>query len=290
MPIDNDQLHRFIFDNTDIRGELVTLQDSLHHLYEGKTYPEEIKPLIGEFMVAAALLSTTLKFDGILTLQARGNGSIPLIMAETDHNKKLRGIVKITGEIDAAMPLSLPALIGDGILSITIDPDKGKRYQGIVPLDAPSLADCLEHYFYQSEQLPTRLWLASDSKTASGLLLQQLPQQLANSETNQYTWENRIQLANTVTTEELLTLSHQNLLTRLFHEEGVRLYEPASFRFGCRCSKERSSNALYHLGKEDAEQLLTEQGVISVDCEFCGFQYHYYQHDINTIFSPKIQH
>lgn len=286
---DNDLLHRFIFDNTDIRGEIITLQRSLSEMQKGKTYPSHIRPLLGEFMAAVALLSSTLKFDGLLTLQARGDGPAPLIVAEVDHNKKLRGVIKINDNAPI-LGTDLPSLIGKGVLSITIDPDKGNRYQGIVPLDAPSLADCVEHYFEQSEQLPTRLWLVSDGKTASGLLLQQLPQQLSDQQTNKEAWENRVQLANTITAEELLSLDHKHVLTRLFHEEGVRFYEPQVFTFGCSCSKQRSSRALQHLGKVDAEALIIEQGIISVDCEFCGFQYTYDKQDLKAIFAPKTQH
>lgn len=289
MPNDNDLLHRFIFDDTDIRGEIITLQDSLGELLSGKAYAANLQPLLGEFMAAVALLSSTLKFDGLLTLQARGDGPVPLIMAEADHNKKLRGIIK-TDHNKPMLEADLPSLIGDGVLAITIDPDQGNRYQGIVPLDAPSLSDCLEHYFAQSEQLPTRLWLVSDGKTASGLLLQKLPQQRADEQANKEAWENRVQLANTITQEELLTLDHKSILTRLFHEEGVRFYEPTSFDFGCSCSKQRSSRALQHLGQEEAQQLLIEQGLISIDCEFCGFQYTYDHKDIETLFAPKTQH
>ncbi|MGH1440081.1 MAG: Hsp33 family molecular chaperone HslO [Cellvibrionaceae bacterium] len=289
MPNDNDLLHRFIFDNTDIRGEIITLETSLGEIQKGKTYPANIQPLLGEFMAAVALLSSTLKFDGLLTLQARGDGPAPLIMAEADHNKRLRGIIKTNDDVPMKGD-DLPSLIGKGVLSITIDPDQGNRYQGIVPLDAPSLSDCLEHYFEQSEQLPTRIWLVSNGDTASGLLLQQLPQQTADEQTNRAAWENRVQLANTITAEELLTLDHKHVLTRLFHEEGVRFYEPSEFAFGCSCSKQRSSRALQHLGKEDAEQLLLEQGIISVDCEFCGFQYTYDKQDLESLFAPKTQH
>jgi molecular chaperone Hsp33 len=289
MPNDNDLLHRFIFDNTDIRGEIITLQDSIEEMQKGKTYPTHIQPLLGEFMAAVGLLSSTLKFNGLLTLQARGDGPAPLIVAEADHNKKLRGIIKINDDAPT-LGMDLPSLVGKGVLSITINPDKGKRYQGIVPLDGPSLADCLEHYFEQSEQLPTRLWLVSDGKVASGLLLQQLPQQLTDQNTNKEAWENRVQLANTITEEELLSLDHKHVLTRLFHEEGVRFYEPQAFTFDCSCSKQRSSSALKYLGQADAQRLLLEQGIISVDCEFCGFQYTYDKQDLEAIFSPKIQH
>ena len=291
MPADNDLLHRFVFDDTDIRGEIVTLQDSIKTLFAPQSYPLLLRSLMGEFIRAAALLASTLKFDGLLTLQARGQGLVPLIMAEVDHNKRLRGIIKIS-DPDQPLPVNnLPTLMGKGsVLSITIDPDQGQRYQGIVPLDAPSLADCLEHYFEQSEQLPTRIWLTSDGNTASGLLLQRLPQQLASESSNTEAWENRVQLANTSTSEELLTLDHQQLLTRLFHEEGVRCYEPIKFAFGCSCSKQRSSRALQQLGQEDAEQLLREQGVITLDCQFCGFQYRYDQKDIAALFAPQTRH
>ncbi len=302
MPIDNDLLHKFIFDNTDIRGEIVTLNQSLDDMLTNQSYHDSVKQLLGEFIAAVALLSSTLKFEGILTLQARGDGPLQFIMAEAsnqgpNHKKQLRGIAKLNdanpddSNIDDIFSNSgLPNLIGKGVLSITIDPTKGNRYQGIVPLEEPSLADCLQQYFEQSEQLPTRLWLASNGKTATGLLLQQLPQQEADHQTNQEAWSNRVQLANTTTLEELLTLSHSELLTRLFHEEGVRIFEPIPFSFGCSCSKDRSSRALKHLGQADAEALLVEQGVIIVNCEFCGFEYQYNKDDIDTLFGPKTTH
>ena len=302
MPTNKDVLHKFIFDNTDIRGEIVTLHKSLDEILSKQHYPFSVAQLLGEFTAAVALLSSTLKFEGILTLQARGDGPLQLIMAEASNlglndKKQLRGIAKLAqsdadnSAVDRFIGNSgLPNLVGKGILSITIDPSKGNRYQGIVPLEEPSLADCLQQYFAQSEQLPTRLWLASDGETATGLLLQQLPQQEADHETNQQAWSNRVQLANTITVEELLSLGHRELLTRLFHEEGVRIFEPTPFGFGCSCSKERSSRALKHLGKDDAEALLAEQGAIVVNCEFCGAEYRYDARDIDTLFGPKTTH
>ena len=305
MPIDNmtdnDLLHKFIFDNTDIRGEIVTFNNSLDEMLISQSYPASVKQLLGEFMAAVALLSSTLKFDGILTLQARGDGPLPLIMAEVSNsaansNKQLRCVAKLSTSSDRddinelLLNSGLPNLIGKGILSIIIDPAKGNRYQGIVPLEEPCLADCLQHYFAQSEQLPTRLWLASDGSTATGLMLQQLPQQEAAAEINQQAWGNRIQLANTITENELLSLPHELLLTRLFHEEGVRIFEPVGFDFNCSCSKERSSSALKHLGQADADALLEEKGTIIINCEFCGFEYSYDAADIDELFGPDITH
>ena len=288
-----DQIHRFIFDNTDIRGEIVTLHESIEAQRERLKLPEPVQTLLGEFIAAAVLMSSTLKFKGIFTLQARGNGAVPAMMAEVRNNETVRGIATLseTQSINPNIEPFLPNVIGDkGILSIILDPDDGERYQGIVPLDAPSLAECIEHYFQQSEQLPTKIWLSSNKTTAAGLFIQMMPQQVTDSETNQEAWNNRIQLANTITAEELINLEHEQLLMRLFHEEGVRLYEPSPLRFECSCSKARCSQALIQLGETEMQNIIDEQGVVHVDCQFCGYQYEYNQTDIAMLFAPPTTH
>ena len=284
-----DCLHRFIFDDTDIRGEIVVLEQSLQEINELHQYPEPIAILLGECLAAAALLSSTLKFAGVLTIQARGNGDLPLIMAEVSHQKKIRGIAQFNP--DASLDgRSLASLIGQGVLSIFIDPDKGERYQGIVPLESEHLAQCLGDYFQQSEQLPTKLWLSSNGKQASGLILQRLPQQIASEDANNDAWETQVHLASTITDDELLTLSHETLLTRLFHESDVRLFDPAPIQFGCSCSKARSSKALKHLDKSELKAIIEEEGNITVDCHFCGYQYTYNNDDIDALFAPEPRH
>ena len=288
-----DQIHRFIFDSTDIRGEIVTLKESIQSQQERLTLPLPVQKLLGEFIAAAALMSSTLKFKGIFTLQARGNGSVPVMMAEVRNNELVRGIATMseTHNIEDNSEAFLPHLIGDkGILSITLDPDEGERYQGIVPLDAASLAECIEHYFQQSEQLQTKLWLSSNRDSAAGLLLQMMPEQLNDIDTNKEAWNNRIQLANTVTSDELLTLEHEQLLMRLFHEEGVRVFDPLPLRFGCSCSKARCSQALIQLGEAEMNDIIAEQGIVHVDCQFCGFQYEYNEADIAMLFAPPTSH
>ena len=290
MTISSDQLHRFTIDNADIRGVIVTLDQCLSDMPAMANYPAIVQALLGEFMAATSLLSSTLKFDGILTLQARGNGDLPIIMGEMSHQKKLRGIAQVTQDKHLSEGRNLASLLGEGVLSMTIDPDKGERYQGIVPLEGDQLATCLEGYFQHSEQLPTRIWLASDGKKASGLLIQSLPQQLASAEHNQDTWATLVHLASTITQQELLALNHPTLLTRLFHELGVRLYEPELLSFGCSCSKERCSNTLKHAGQDELQTILSEDGQISVDCHFCGFQYIYNQNDVEALFLPETRH
>ncbi|MFT5116707.1 MAG: molecular chaperone Hsp33 [Kiritimatiellia bacterium] len=293
MNTTSDLLHRFIFDNTDIRGELVSLAHSLDDIFSIQPYPEAIKVLLGEFLTAVSLLSRTLKFDGTLTLQARGDGDLSLIMAELSHQKTIRGVAQINNA-DALQSSfnrrSLRSLLGNGMLSIIIAPKKGARYQGIVALDGEGLAQCLEGYFIQSEQLPTRIWLSCDGKKAGGMMLQRLPQQMADASSNTDAWDTQVHLANTLSTEELLNISHETLLTRLFHETNIRLFAPETISFGCHCSKERSSSALRRLEKAELDKIIEEEGEISVDCHFCGFQYRYLKQDIEQLFPDETHH
>lgn len=291
----NDLLHRFMFDDCDIRGEIVTLGESYREVLNNNPHPASVQKLLGEFMAAASLLSSTLKFDGMIILQARGDGPISTIMAECSHHKSLRGIARLNDGIELtdeqAQTASMQTLLGNGVLAITIEPKRGERYQGIVPMDSQNLAGCLEHYFQQSEQLDTRLWFAADGQFASGLLLQALPRQLKTSpEDNEKHWETLATLADTLTGEELLELDHASLLYRLFHEENVRLFEPSPLRFSCSCSRERTGNALISIGRDEVEKLLVENGSIDVDCQFCNQHYHFEAADIRELFGDTTLH
>lgn len=282
-----DLMHRFLFDQTDIRGQAVTLCDSYQQILDNNQHlPPPIQILLGEFVAAATLLASTLKFDGILTLQARGDGPLSLIMAECTQHKAVRAIAQVDPDVDFAEfeGQNLQTLLGSGMLAIIIDPEKGKRYQGIVPMDGPDLSTCLQFYFDQSEQLPSRFWLACDDKTVSGLMLQALPQQVASAEDNQNHWETVVHLASTIKDQELLELEHSEILYRLFHEEQVRLFDPENVRFECSCSWERSANALISLGRADVEELLAEQDVINIDCQFCNQTYLFGASDLDKVF------
>ena len=169
-----DFSQRFLFDDSDVRGELVALHESYQHVLAKHDYPPAVAQLLGELMAAAALLVGTLKFDGLLVLQARSNGAVPLLMVECSSARELRGIARYEsaqlGEL-----ATLSELMPDGVLAITVEPTQGQRYQGIVDLDGADLAACLTNYFQTSEQLATRFWLHADGRRARGLLLQQLP-------------------------------------------------------------------------------------------------------------------
>lgn len=221
----SDQTQRFLFDDNDVRGETATLAESYQHVLAKHAYPEPVAQLLGELLAAAALLVGTLKFDGLLSLQARSEGPVPLLMVECSSDREVRGIARYHAE-QIAPDATLRELMPEGMLAITVDPAKGQRYQGIVGLEGVDLAACLSEYFAASEQLPTRFWLAADSRRACGLLLQQLPaDRIHDPEEREASWQHLRTLADTLSAEELLGLDTETVLHRLYHEEPLRLFE-----------------------------------------------------------------
>lgn len=298
----NDLLHRFLFDDCDIRGEIVTLGDSYREVLSHNPQAPAIHRLLGEFLAAVSLLSSTVKFEGKIILQARGDGAISTIMAECNHHNSLRGIVRLNSAIELSDELALNGnlqqLLGNGVLVITIEPQRAEnfggtieRHQGIVPMDADNLAGCLEHYFEQSEQLATKMWFATSEELVTGFLIQALPQQLiTNEDDNRDKWETVITLADTVKTAELLQLDHTTLLYRLFNEHPLRLFEPKALHFACSCSRERSISALLSIGKDEVEELLVERGSIDIDCQFCNQHYHFAADDVRKLLGGEVLH
>lgn len=281
-----DRSLRFLFEQADIRGETVHLDRSFQELLEIHQYAPGVAELLGEFLAAAALLSSTIKFDGRLILQARSEGQIPLIMAESTSEFALRGIVRGAQEATGS---GIGQLLPGGQLVITIDPSKGQRYQGIVPLVEDSLARSLENYFMQSEQLDTRFWLTSNgTDRAAGMLLQQLPAQLTTDRAERDAqWQHACTLAGTLEDEELLNLPAESILHRLYHEDALRVFEPQRLRFQCSCSRERTLNALLSLGTAEIRSMLEEMDDITMDCEFCNQQYTFSSDDLAEYLTPQ---
>jgi molecular chaperone Hsp33 len=267
----SDHARRFLFEEADIRGETVLIDCALKGILANHQYAPGVQRLLGEFVAASVLISNTLKFDGRLTLQVRAGGQVPLLMAESSNDLKVRAIARGAEEATA---LSFHELIGEGQLAITVDPRAGHRYQGIVPLAGQSLADSLDSYFANSEQLHTRLWLDSDGSTAGGLLLQQLPADVSrDGEQREADWQHACTLAQTLKGEELRTLPGATLVHRLYHQDRIRLFDPRPVQFSCSCSRERSLSALQTLGEAEVDDILREQGSVTMDCEFCNQRY-----------------
>ncbi len=293
-----DTLQKFMFEQSQVRGELVEISDAWRQVLALRSYPRAVITMLGEMMSAAALLSANLKFNGSIIMQIHGDGPVQLLVVECDASLKLRATAKLAEEAHVADDAKLQHLInaqGQGRFAITLDPaDKlpgQQAYQGIVALDGDSIATIIENYMLRSEQLDTRLWLAADEHTARGLLLQKLPTEggiQAGATNDADTWDRTVMLASTVTQEEMLSTDIMTLLQRLYWEETVRVFEPRHPQFHCTCTRERVGNMLKMLGKEEIDSALAELGGLEIDCDFCGRHYAFDAVDCMQLFAAEV--
>ena len=277
----HDQLHRYLFEQFAVRGELVTVSETWKQILENHSYPQPVKNILGELLVATSLLTATLKFAGDITVQLQGDGPMTLAVINGNNQQQMRGVARVQGEVpDGA---DLKTLVGNGFLVITITPEEGERYQGVVGLEGDTLAACLEDYFLRSEQLPTRLFIRTGEVdgqlAAGGMLLQVLPAQ--NAQGNDF--EHLATLTETIKAEELFTLPANEVLWRLYHEEEVTLYDPQDVEFKCTCSRERCAGALRTLPDEEIDSIMAEDGEIDMNCDYCGSHYVFNSMDIAEI-------
>jgi molecular chaperone Hsp33 len=305
------ELHKFLFDGLPVRGMLVRLTDGWREILQRRAvagaWAPPVQRMIGDMAAAATLMQANLKFDGALVLQVQGDGPVRLAVAECQSDLRFRATAKVEGEVpDDATLGDLVNVRGRGRCAITLDPQDRQPgqapYQGVVPLSLPdgeSVADVavmIEQYMRQSEQLETRVVLASNGEVAAGLLIQRLPVEGENNLAGRSARDvasdneafNRIsQLAATLKEEELLTLDAETILRRLFWEETVRVFEPQAPVFACSCNAERVRNMLRGLGREEADSIIVERGEIEVGCEFCGKHYRYDAVDVGEMFAPS---
>jgi len=284
----NDSLYRFAVDGCNVRGQLVYLDHSWRELASRHDYPPVVRRLLGEAVSAAALLSATIKFDGALSIQASGDGGLRLLIAEATANGTLRGLARWKGELHDAL---LPELLGSGRLTITIDPGGGReRYQGIVELQSDGLSQSLRGYFSHSEQLPTRLWLAVEEERVAGLLLQRVPEPdqekfwLDVGDRSADAWRQTVEHAEAMNSTELLKLGVPELLARINGDRAVRLYRGQDWRFLCSCSREKVTEVLRALGRDDLDSLIEDRERVNVNCEFCNAEFSFDAVDVAQLF------
>jgi molecular chaperone Hsp33 len=281
-----------LFERFPIRGHLVHLDAAWRALIEHRQYPVVIRDTLGEAVVASLLLAATIKFEGVLSLQLQGDGPVHLMLAQCTCGLGVRGLARYR-DLGAGDSLNIRDLVGAGNLTVTLETDDGaQRYQGIVPIEGERLADSLQAYFQNSEQLPTRLWLRADAQGASGMLLQKLPGAAsigaADSAAIEDAWR-RVQLiADTLTPEELSTLEDAQILHRLFNEDDLRLFEPSPVYFRCRCSRERVAGMLQGLGEAETRGVLAERGKVEVHCDFCNRAYVFDAVDVAQLFTSAM--
>lgn len=273
-----DQLHRFLFEELGVRGELVQLGASWRAVRDNRDYPAAVAAQLGQGLAAVMLLSGTIKFKGSLIMQVQSAGPLKLLVAQATDQRTLRGLAQWQAQVPAG---DLLDTYGEGRLVITAEAPNGERYQGIVALQGSGLAEAIGNYFQQSEQLATRLWLACDGEHAAGLFLQRLPGQAPVDSDG---WERLGALADTVRAEELTGLPAAELLRRLFNEEQLRLFEPEPVAYRCGCSRERIETVLRAMGEAELQELLHSEGRISADCEFCGREYLFDAVDVAALF------
>jgi molecular chaperone Hsp33 len=266
--VQSSRVRGFLFEQLDIRGAWVQLGPAWREMISRRDYPEPVLELLGQLAVVATLITANLKQAGRLTFQLRGDGEVSLLVMDCDEQLRLRGMARAAPDLSAG---SLPDLLGDGALTLTLDTaDMRQPYQSHVPLQGETLAAVFEHYLAQSEQLPTRLWLAADHQTAAGLFLQALP---GADERDADGW-NRVQvLADTVRADELLRLGSIKLIERLFPEEDVRVFDPRPVSYHCPRDPGKIESMLRGVGRAECEAIVAEHGEIRIHDDICNHEY-----------------
>lgn len=289
-----DLVQPFRIEGTDVRGRLVRLGPAIDEVLTRHDYPAAVAGLLGEASVLASALAAVLKYDGVFTFQAKGDGPVRLLVADVTTKGAVRGYaqhdpVRLAGALEgqahgSVMADAVPRLLGKGYLAFTVDQGTHTElYQGIVELSGATLADCVRHYFTRSEQIETDVLVAAgriDGKwRAASLVIQRMPEPAAEGAVfrdAEEEWRRARALLQTCTRDELLdfSLPPGALLFRLFHEDGVRVYQPSPLRFGCRCSHERAVRVLKSISVDQLDEFKVD-GRVVMTCEFCGTHYEF---------------
>ena len=275
----------FLLPQFSLRGRLVRLHELNNEILNQHVYPDPVAKVLAELLAVGAALSNLLKYKGVFTLQTKTSGPVNLVVIDVTHQGNIRGYAQYKPQ-EILQTGNFKDLIGKGYLAFTVDQGlKIERYQGIVALEHETISQALEHYFNQSEQLETKIFIASE-KTESGtwksslLLLQQMPSKKVDEET----WTYMDSLLATLSSKEFLDFStpYETLLYRLFHEGDVTVFDPLFLKAKCRCSEERIKTFLKTLSPDEIESLL-EKGHLKMTCEFCNHLYTFDRKDFMTV-------
>lgn len=275
-----DTLQRFIFENAEIRGEIVHIEKTFQDIISQRHYPPMVQNLLGEALVSCLLLASSIKFEGSLSLQFQGDQRLPLLLVQCDNELRIRAFASYKPDLET---IDYATAFLEGQMVLTINQyNQTQAYQSMVPIQSTSMGENLMTYFAQSEQIPTSVWLAVGNNMAAGMLLQLMPGQ--DSAQREQFWEYAVQIGQTVTENELLTVDNKTLLYRLYNEEDLRVFEPRSTCFQCRCSPDRMKQVVKMLGKEEAEEIIKERGEVAITCDFCNQQYKFDPIDVTMLF------
>ncbi len=280
-----DTIRRFLLEDLDIRGAVVRLGASWHQMQADRDYGAAERDLLGELAAVTTLIASNLKLPGRVTFQLQGHGPVRILVVDCDEQLRLRGMAKKREAVVAPGPL--PQLVGDGQLMLTLQTNVAaeRPYQSMVPIEGDTLASVFENYLERSEQTPTRLWLAADENHACGLFLQKLP---GADERDPDGWNRIVQLASTVRPEEL-ALPADALLTRLFTEETLRLYDPRPVYYHCPRDEEKVLAMLTTLGRDEVAEMIEEQGEILIRDDICNQEYRFGPDVLDRLFPSPSQ-
>jgi len=295
-PLAHDSLVRVMFEGVSARAQIIQLDRQWQEVAQRHTEPPEVISLLGQMTAASVLLSASLKYEGSVILQIHGDGPVRLAVAECGADLGFRSTIKMSESLKVPAGANWKDLVNQnnlGRFSVVLDPKVPDQhpYQGIVPLHEQGVAQALESYMTRSEQLPTRLWLASNGQRAAGLLLQRMPDTggvEAKSGTDE-DWARLCALAATVTDAELMDLDPKTLLHRLFWEEQPRLLDERSAQFACHCSRARVGRMLQTLGQDEIASILSEKETVQVNCDFCNTPYVFDPIDCAQLFTEQDQ-
>jgi molecular chaperone Hsp33 len=283
-----DLVRRFVLERHPIRGHAVRLSNAWLALREHQDYPPAVQQLLGEAVGAVLLLAATLKFDGMLTLQLQGKGLVNLLVAQCTHDFRVRGMAR---HDPVGKGADFRSLAGEGQIVVTVEAtDRASSYQGVVPITGNSLAESLEAYFEQSEQLPTRVLLAASAGVVSGMLVQRIPgaggtQTQLDDAALESAWQKADDAMSGIARGRLLEDDVEQRLVDMFGVDEVRVFSGHAVNFECRCSRERVANVLRSLGVDEVRSVIAEQGTCTVTCEFCQKPYKFDAIDVEQLFA-----
>lgn len=276
----SDTLQRFIFENAEIRGEIARLEETYQTIINQREYPEVIKRILGEALVACLLLVGSIKFEGELSLQFQGNEALSMMIVQCDHQLNLRGFARFKEGL--SQDDYQKAFLGGEMSFMINQTHQTEIFQSIIPITSSSMEQNLMNFFAQSEQIATQIHIASNGQRVVGFLLQLLPGQ--DTEQREEFWEYATKIGQTLTDEELLKLDNEVILHRLYHETDIRMLLEKDAQFKCRCTPEKMRSLLKVLGEEDVKKLLDETGQVDIGCDFCNQHYLFDAIDVTMLF------
>ena len=280
----DDVIQPYMIDATGLHGRMVKLGASINTIVSRHGYPEPVSILLAEFLALCAGLAAALKYDGVFTLQTKGDGPVPMLVADVTSEGHMRGYASVKGEIPPlheALAAPVPKLLGEGYLAFTVDQGQHmERYQGIVALEGATIEECVHRYFEQSDQFASSVKLAAGRRpdgtmAGSALLVQRLPDEGGDDSigiADEDAWRRAVTLMASAKVEEMLdpALPPNDLLFRLFHEDGVRVFDPRSVDVGCRCTRAKIEGVLLSLEPTALADVQSDEGTYDVLCEFCS--------------------